>query len=99
MTLDNRRVHEMQARRQLNQQHPQNLSEIEIAQVYRYVFGTPEGQRVLADICYRLCGIGNAIWSHDSAIMAHNAAVRDMGERIAHYALDPIDNSKPEVIA
>ena len=97
MTLDRRRLSEITSRHHVQQQPP--LSEIEIAQVYRHVFGTPEGERVLADICFRLCGIGNALWHPDAVIMGHNAAIRDVGERIAHLALDPIDNSKPEVKA
>lgn len=98
--LDRRRLDEVVARAALKQaQAHEPLTELKIAQIYRRVFSTPEGQVVLADICYRLCGIGNGMWDRDPAVMAHKAARRDIGEQIAHYVIDPIVEEQPEVKA
>lgn len=97
--LDRRRLDEVVARAALAQTTASHdaLSELRIAQMYRRVFSTPEGQTVLADICYRLCGIGNGMWDRDPATMAWKTARRDLGEQIAHYVIDPIVDDKPEV--
>lgn len=92
--MDRRRIDEIRARQALQARQP---SEGDLARLYRTVFGTPEGEKVLADICFRLCGIDHAMYDANASVMAWRAIRRDLGEQIAHLALDPIIDEKPEV--
>lgn len=58
-----------------------------LAQAYRQVFGTPEGQRVLDDICQRVCGV-DAILTYSDPMHAVAYVERsNIGKQIARLAL------------
>lgn len=60
-----------------------------LAQAYRNTFSTADGQRVLDDICQRLCGL-DAIVQYSDPVQAVAIIERqNVGKQIARLALAP----------
>lgn len=70
--------------------------DVDVAQLYRSVFGTPEGEKVFDDLMMR-CGVDAPVFHAEPLAMAFNAARRDIGLEIARLVLAAYDDSKPEV--
>ena len=70
---------------------------VSLARLYHNVFGSPEGMKVLDDICMRLCHIDDAFVVSDPLMMADSNGRRNVGVAIATLALGAYDDSKPEV--
>lgn len=71
--------------------------EVSRARLYHNVFGSPEGIKVLDDICQRLCRIDEPFLDGNPILMADANARRNVGMMIAILALAPYDDKKPEV--
>lgn len=70
--------------------------DVDIAQLYRAVLGTPEGRKVFDDLMTR-CGVDAPVFHPEPIATAYNAARRDLGLEIARLVLSAFDESKPEV--
>lgn len=68
-----------------------------VAQAYRAVFATVEGQMVLDHICQVLCGVDNPLFHPDPQAQSFNLARRDVGLQIWKLATGENNLSKPEV--
>lgn len=71
----------------------------QLHRAYKDLFSKPGGQAVLADICGRILGEGQPLFSTDSAILAGRAARRDAALEIRGMVDGTAyeNNSKPEV--
>lgn len=96
--IDRRRLDVLVQKVAVAQRHTEaEITQFELAGMYRRIFQGPDGEAVLADICYRLCGLGGHVWHVDAAIMGNNAVRRDLAEQILHLVLGDIQDDKPEV--
>lgn len=81
----------------------ENASElgfVERAALYKEVFSTPHGQKVLADILNRLCNVDGPAFHENPIGMAFNVARRDVGIEIARMVwLEVVKEKAPEVKA
>lgn len=75
-----------------------SLGNFERSALYKNVFGTPEGQKVLTDILNRLCNVDGPLFTNDAIGIAYNAARRDVGIEIARlYFMEVNEQKVPEV--
>jgi len=66
--------------------------------IYKEVFGTPQGQKVLSDILNRICGVDAPGFTNDALGLAYNQARRDVGLEIARLVwLEFNKKQTPEV--
>lgn len=75
---------------------PVENENFKLQKAYQFVFSTPEGQRVLDDICQRLCGL-DAVVGYSDPIQAVAIIERqNVAKQIARLALGTIvdDNIK-----
>lgn len=78
----------------------QSLGNFERSALYKAVFGTPEGQKVLSDILNRLCNVDGPIFTTEALGIAYNAARRDVGIEIARlFSMEVNEKKVPEVKA
>lgn len=63
---------------------------------YRQVFSTPEGQRVLDDICQRLCGLDAVVTYSDPVQAVAIVERQNVAKQIARLALGTIVDDKPK---
>ena len=74
------------------------LGPVERSALYKNVFGSIEGQKVLADILNRLCTVDGPVFTESPIGIAYNSARRDVGLEIARLVwLEVTDNQTPEV--
>lgn len=71
--------------------------QVSLARLYRNVFGSHEGQKVLDDICQRICHIDSPAYQGDPHTVMEFNGRRNVGIEIAILALAPLDDSKPVV--
>jgi hypothetical protein len=71
--------------------------QIDLHRLYRTVFGTPEGLKVLDDICERICALDRSVHNGDPLSIMEINGRRNVGIEIATLALAPFDAKKPEV--
>jgi hypothetical protein len=75
-----------------------NLGLVERSALYKNVFGSIEGQKVLADILNRLCNVDGSLFTESPIGMAYNTARRDVGLEIARLVwLEIHEEQTPEV--
>lgn len=75
-----------------------SLGTLERSALYKRVFGSPEGQKVLTDILNRLCNVDGPVFTTDAIGIAYNAARRDVGIEIARlYSMEVNEKKVPEV--
>lgn len=80
--------------------HKNELGFVEKAALYKEVFNTPQGQKVLADILNRLCNVDGPVFHENPVALAFNAARRDVGLEIARMVwLEVVKEKAPEVKA
>ena len=72
--------------------------QVSLQRLYHNVFGSPEGLKVLDDICERLCHIDTAATGGDPYAIVEFNGRRSVGIEIARLALAPFDDRKPEVV-
>jgi|SoiMethySBSTD1v2_1073268.scaffolds.fasta_scaffold320249_2 hypothetical protein len=70
---------------------------LKVAQIFHYVFGSPEGQKVLDIIVRDICHVDAPYTVSDALGMADANGRRNVGLRILELALAPFDDTKPEV--
>jgi hypothetical protein len=74
------------------------LGVVERSALYKGVFSTPHGEKVLADILNRLCNVDGACFTESPIGMAYNTARRDVGLEIARLVwLEITEEQTPEV--
>jgi hypothetical protein len=74
------------------------LGAVERSALYKGVFNTPQGEKVLADILNRLCNVDGACFTESPIGMAYNTARRDVGLEIARLVwLEITEEQTPEV--
>ena len=74
------------------------LGPVERSALYKAVFKTPEGQKVLADILNRVCNVDGYGFTDSPIGLAFNNARRDVGIEIARLVwLEVTDSPTPEV--
>jgi len=75
-----------------------SLGPVERAALYKTVFKTQEGQKVLADILNRLCNVDGIGFTENPIGLAYNNARRDVGIDIARLVwLEVNEDKTPEV--
>lgn len=75
-----------------------NLGPVERSALYKAVFKTPEGEKVLADILNRVCNVDGYGFTENPIGLAFNNARRDVGIEIARLVwLEVNDEKTPEV--
>lgn len=74
-----------------------DLTDLDIAKVYRRVFAGPDGELVLLHLTQVLLGMGGAVWNRDPEIRANNAVRRDIADRVMALMFGVIHEDKPEV--
>lgn len=75
-----------------------SLGNLERSALYKRVFGTPEGHKVLTDILNRLCNVDGPLFTNDAIGIAYNTARRDVGIEIARlYYMEVNEQKVPEV--
>lgn len=65
-----------------------------LASAYRNTFATPEGRKVLDDICQRLCGLDAVVAYNDPTHAVAILERQNVGKQIAALALTPATESK-----
>ena len=74
------------------------LGPVERSALYKSVFGSSEGQKVLADILNRLCNVDGPCFTESPLAIAYNNARRDVGLEIARLVwLEVTEDKTPEV--
>jgi hypothetical protein len=74
------------------------LGPVERSALYKQVFSSIEGQKVLADIMNRLCNVDGPCFTESPIGMAYNTAKRDVGLEIARLVwLEVTEDKTPEV--
>jgi hypothetical protein len=75
------------------------LGPVERSALYKGVFGSIEGQKVLADILNRLCNVDGPVFTESPIGIAYNTARRDVGLEIARLVwLEVTEDKTPEVV-
>lgn len=75
-----------------------SLGPVERSALYKAVFKTSEGQKVLADILNRVCNVDGYGFTENPIGLAYNNARRDVGIEIARLVwLEVNDEKTPEV--
>ncbi len=75
------------------------LGVVERSALYKSVFNTIEGQKVLADILNRLCNVDGPCFTEAPLGIAYNTARRDVGLEIARLVwLEVTEDKTPEVV-
>lgn len=71
---------------------------LQLAALYKTVFGTPEGKKVLGDILTRICRVDGGLFNPDTHVMAHTIGRRDVGLEIRRLVEMIVEEAqKPEV--
>ncbi len=85
-------------RKRLDQRTVGDAEQIELARLFKRVFGTAEGNLVLDHIVNEMCRVDDVLLSADPHVIVDANARRNVGITIARLVLSPLeDQEKPEV--